>query len=230
MKATRVTALWTATGVATIGLAAAAQADNVIYQFQAPPGNIACIMGNSNGGNAFASCQINGFTYQRPPPPPGNCPGWGALFRLDQGNPAYMGCKGDPLVYPPPPTLDWEKTQSVRFPVKTRWGIRHNPYQRARFAGTTAPVTTSASEPIATTWVDDGLRVLPAACARSASGRRRLGEVVDRHVAHILRDEIRGHPSGDLVSSWSKLRPRCERPKRLAAGGAIRPPSAAIGP
>lgn len=113
MKATKVTALWTATGVATIGLAAAAHADNVIYQFQAPPGNIACIMGNSNGGNAFASCQINGFTYQRPPPPPGNCPGWGALFRLDQGNPAYMGCKGDPLVYPPPPTLDWEKTQSV---------------------------------------------------------------------------------------------------------------------
>lgn len=226
MKATRVTALWTATGVATIGLAAAAQADNVIYQFQAPPGNIACIMGNSNGGNAFASCQINDHHHRRATAPVGV-----RYSGSTKATPHTWDAKAIRSFIPHPRrSIGRKRSRSARFPVKTRWGIRHNPYQRARFAGTTAPVTTSASEPIATTWVDDGLRVLPAACARSASGRRRLGEVVDRHVAYILRDEIRGHPSGDLVSSWSKLRPRCERPKRLAAGGAIRPPSAAIGP
>ena len=56
--------------------------------------------------------QINKFSYQ-PPPRSGTCPGWGNLFWLDQGNPAYLKCDGGPLVYPTPPPLGWEQTQSL---------------------------------------------------------------------------------------------------------------------
>lgn len=112
MKTTMIAAVGTATAAACIGVASPAYADNVVYQFSQPGGNIDCVMGNNDSGQPFAACQIGKISYQPPPPPPGACPGYGHLFRLDQGNPAYLGCKGDPLVYPKPAPLDWEQTQT----------------------------------------------------------------------------------------------------------------------
>jgi len=111
MRTTAIAAFGVLATAASIGLAAPASTD-VLNQFSQPGGNVNCVMGTENGGQYYAACQINKFSYQ-PPPRSGACPGWGNLFWLDQGNPAYLKCDGGPLIYPTPPPLGWEQTQSL---------------------------------------------------------------------------------------------------------------------
>ena len=113
MKSTAIMAVAMATTAATFGPAAPAHADGVVYQFSQPGGTTNCVMGTRNGGQAYAECQIGRYSYQPPSPPPGACPGWGGLFALDQGNPAYIKCDGGPIVYPTPPPLDWGQKRDI---------------------------------------------------------------------------------------------------------------------
>ena len=109
----------TATLAASVGLSAAARADDDRPQFQSPSGNIRCVLEPST-----ALCQIKHFTYAAPPELPRDemsgspCPpgaNGGGDFRLDQGKPGFIRCTYSALAsgVGPWPTLDAGQTRSL---------------------------------------------------------------------------------------------------------------------
>lgn len=93
------------------GLAAPAPADPV-YNFQAPSGNIACMLGGALNG--AVECDIADHTYVVPPRPP-DCPlTFGDRFRLDPGQAPVMSCHSDTVRIPGGmQTLDYGRTLSL---------------------------------------------------------------------------------------------------------------------
>jgi hypothetical protein len=90
---------------------AAARAE-IYYQFQSPPGDIACAMG-SLGNKAFADCEITDHTWLAPPRPE-HCEGeWGDHLELRQGTPAGFVCNSDTLRGTNLPTLTYGGTWTV---------------------------------------------------------------------------------------------------------------------
>lgn len=79
---------------APIAFAAVAHAETDYQMFQSPSGNIHCHL-DSTRPEPIAMCQVNGYTYQRPPASAATCPRGsepGRTFRLDQGQTAQFAC------------------------------------------------------------------------------------------------------------------------------------------
>jgi hypothetical protein len=111
MRIQTISAVLIASAATTIGLASTAQADTN-DQFQSPTGNIACVMGVTNGEGSVA-CDIGDHTYVSPPKPPNCHLGWGDRFSLDQGSAPAMECHGDTLRIPGLSTLNYGQAQSA---------------------------------------------------------------------------------------------------------------------
>jgi hypothetical protein len=112
MRIAMIAAPWVATATAALPLAAVANADDAVYKFQSPSGNIICSMGSANN-DAAAGCEIHDYFYV-PLPKPQDCHlAWGDDFDLDQGTPARFGCHGGVEAVPPLATLGYGQMHSA---------------------------------------------------------------------------------------------------------------------
>jgi hypothetical protein len=112
MKIPMIAALSLATAATPLPLAAIAHADSQ-YKFQSPSGNVVCIIWVPDTGAANVGCQVQHFTYAKPPPGQCNLGGWGSQIALSQGDLPDFECVGGVLAVPPMPTLGYGQTHTV---------------------------------------------------------------------------------------------------------------------
>jgi len=84
---------------------AVARADDALYKFQSPSGNIACFLGADNGGGV--ACDIRHHTYPIPAMPATCQLDWGDRFELESGGAPALHCHGDTLQIGGLQTLDY---------------------------------------------------------------------------------------------------------------------------